>query len=253
MNKSVTAIIQARMGSSRLPGKTLEKIGDWTLIELVLKRVSKSTLVDNIILATSNHEQDDILAEKVKELNFPVFRGSEDDVLSRFYEASRKFQTDVVVRITGDCPLISPTLIDESIRNFFHDDVDYFSLSIGEDKSLAYPRGYDVEIAKFESLSFAANNAIKQYEREHVMPYLYTNPGQFSTSTLEPDKELSRPNYRLCVDTKEDLQLIRELYKNFGDQLIDVNYKEIIYFLDKNPELVNINRSVRQKHYTETC
>ncbi|MHA2149264.1 MAG: cytidylyltransferase domain-containing protein [Candidatus Kariarchaeaceae archaeon] len=247
----MVAIIQARMGSSRLPGKPLEQIGEWSLIELVLNRVRKSTKVDQVVLATSTNSIDTPLANHVKALGFHVHRGSEDDVLSRFYDAAKTFDSDVVVRITGDCPLVSPVLIDHAVGKFVEEGVDYLSLSIGEEKKIAYPRGLDVEVTTYKALTIAAENATKPYEREHVMPYLYTHSDTFSTFYLDPEPIFSRPNYRLCVDTQKDLELILRIYHHFKERFISTDFKELIEFLDTNPEIALINRDVKQKHFAE--
>ncbi len=250
MSQKIVAVVQARMGSSRLPGKSLAKIGNLSLIELVMKRVTRSKLVDEIILATTVNNNDDILAEHVTELGYNVYRGSELDVLSRFINAVTSSEPTVIVRITGDCPLISPKLIDKAIQNFNNSNVDYLSLSIGEGKVLAYPRGFDVEVTSLEALTNAYKRAEKKYEREHVMPYIYTHLEDFSIKYVEPEKMFSRPSYRLCVDTEKDLKLIEAMYEFFKEDLLHLDYKEIIEFLDINPEVVRINQDVEQKHFT---
>ncbi|MHA1927195.1 MAG: cytidylyltransferase domain-containing protein [Candidatus Thorarchaeota archaeon] len=252
MTSKTIAIIQARMGSSRFPGKSLVNIGDWSLIELVLKRVKQSSKIDHVVLATSVNPSDDVLESNARQMGFSVSRGSEEDVLSRFIHAAKSFNPTIVVRITGDCPLISPRLIDDAIDCFLEKNVDYLALSIGNDKDRAYPRGFDVEVAKFTSLSEAGEKATEKFEREHVMPYLYTHGDLYSFYILEPESEVSRPNYRLCVDTKQDLEMIKQLHEHFQDRLIDVEFLEIIQYLDRNPEIVMINQSVEQKHFTET-
>lgn len=252
MTKTILAIIQARMGSSRFPGKSLFSIGNWSLIELVLKRVSMAKTINKTILATSINPIDDELSERVSQLGYAVSRGSEDDVLSRFYEAAKLYNPNIIVRITGDCPLISPALIDSAVESYADSQVDYLALSIGEDKQLAFPRGFDVEVTSFQALQEAAINAKATYEREHVMPYLYTHPDQFKIRYLEPIPDLSRPRYRICVDTKEDLQVILKIYDGLGEKLLTASYEEIIRFLDSHPEIVKINQSVRQKHFTES-
>lgn len=249
---STLAIVQARMGSSRFPGKMLESIGDWSLIELVLKRTSRSKRVERVILATSKGSNDDILTEHVLNLGFEVYRGSEEDVLSRFYEAAQKYEPSIVVRITGDCPLISPRLIDYAVEKYIESDVSYLTISIGEEKEKAYPRGFDVEVASFSALTAAAKNADKKYEREHVMPYLYTNPEKFVVKYLDPPPDVSRPRYRLCVDTEVDLRVILRIYEHFGNDLISTEYKDIIGFLDDNPDVASTNQTVKQKHFTES-
>jgi spore coat polysaccharide biosynthesis protein SpsF len=240
------------MGSSRFPGKILEQIGNWSLIELVLQRVSKASSIDEVVLATSDSKRDDILDKHVRELGFHVSRGSEDDVLSRFYDAAKIYDPTVVVRISGDCPLISPKLIDFAVERFFLSRVDYLTLSIGREKEKAFPRGFDVEVAKFESITTAAQNATEQYEREHVMPYLYTHQDMFSVEYVDPENEFSRPSYRLCVDTKEDMELIQKVHDSFGSRLIEIDATEIIEFLDNNPEIATINLSVEQRHFKDS-
>lgn len=250
MTSKIIAVVQARMGSSRFPRKSLAKIGNLSLIELVMKRVARSKLVDEVILATTVNNNDDILAEYVTKLGFNVFRGSELDVLSRFFNAILSSEPTVIVRITGDCPLISPKLIDKAIQYFKNANADYLSLSIGEDKTLAYPRGFDVEVTSLEALTKAYKNAEKKYEREHVMPYLYTHREDFSVLYIEPEKKFSRPNYRLCVDTEEDLDLINAMYDFYKEKLFDLDYKEIIEYLDGNPQIARMNQDVKQKHFT---
>lgn len=252
MNTESIAIIQARMGSSRFPGKSLASVGRWSIIELVLRRVNLAKRVDKVILATSTNPIDDVLCELVTGLGFNVSRGSEYDVLSRFFDAAKPYAPKFVVRVTGDCPLISPILVDYAIENFVSSNVDYLTLSIGAEKVLAYPRGFDVEVANFRALKEAAENAKEDYEREHVMPYLYANKNRFLTKILEPEPEASRPTYRLCVDTKEDLEVILKMHEAFGEQLMAVDYREIIEFLDAHPEIVKINQSIKQKHFTES-
>ena len=237
------------MGSTRLPGKTLEQIGNWSLIELVLRRVRMASSIHEVVLATSVSKSDDILYDHVRELGFHTSRGSEDDVLSRFYEAAKSFDPTIVVRITGDCPLISPKLIDIAVEQFLVSRVDYLSLSIGREKDKAFPRGFDVEVARFESIAKAAQNASEQYEREHVMPYLYTHSDLFTAKYIDPDPEFSRPNYRLCVDTKEDLDLIRMIHDFFGTRFIEIDVVEIIEFLDNNSDVANTNLSIKQRYF----
>jgi spore coat polysaccharide biosynthesis protein SpsF len=216
-----------------------------------MKRVHQSSKINQVVLATSTNPKDDVIENHARRLGFLVFRGSEEDVLSRFYNAAKAFEPAIVVRITGDCPLISPKLIDHAIDSFVEKEVDYLCLSIGADKEFAYPRGFDVEVASFESLTEAAKKATKRYEREHVMPYLYTHQEIYSVEYLDPTPEYSRPSYRLCVDTEQDLKLIQRLHDFFKDELIDLDFKRIIEFLDNNPQVVKINQSVKQKHFKE--
>lgn len=248
MKKEIVAVVQARMGSTRFPGKSLAKVGNWSLIELVMKRINNSSSIDQVILATTMNPKDDVLEDHAKELGFTVSRGSEEDVLSRFYDAAKPLHPTAVVRITGDCPLISPSIIDKAVERFLEIKPDYLSLSIGEEKELAYPRGFDLEIASFKALTDAVETAKDTHEREHVTPYLYTNKDRYTTHYFYPEQNHSRPNYRLCVDTQEDFEVILKIYEEFKEKLLIIDIDEIIEFLDKHPEIVQINSSVKQKH-----
>ena len=146
-------IVQARMGSSRLPGKVLKKINDMPMIEIILKRLSLSRKVDNIILATSEKQQDILLSKFVKELGFEVFNGSENDVLSRYYWASKYYDLKNIIRITGDCPLVDPSIIDEMCNEFSRNNPDYLSNIFPR----SFPKGLDIEIFSFKSLERAFN------------------------------------------------------------------------------------------------
>ncbi len=239
------------MSSSRLPGKSMKRIGTLPIIDYVIKRVMRAKKINYIIVAITTSEHDDILAEHISSLGIDVFRGSENDVLDRYFRAVESKSPYSVVRITGDCPLISPKLIDLTISKFEKEDVDYIRLVTGENEKNAFPRGFDVEIAKFEALSQASKEATEKYEREHVMPYLYTNPNKFKNTLMHPSADASRPNYRLCVDTPEDYKMLLGLYNNLGDDLIDIDYLSLIKFLDKHPELVALNMNVKQKKFTK--
>lgn len=252
MRQKTIAIVQGRMGSTRFPGKTLEKLGKWSVIELVLKRAAQSKRVSDVVLASSTNPIDDQLEKHITELGFQVFRGSESDVLSRFYEAASKLNPTTLVRLTGDCPLISPDLMDTAVQQFAERDVDYLALVVGKEKELAFPRGFDVEVFGYESLREAASKATESYEREHVTPYIYTRKDRFDIDYIAPSREQSRPNYRVCVDTPKDLEVVRRIYDYFGDDLMDTGFEEIIHFLDNHPEIAKINSKVQQKHFTES-
>ena len=186
MDINVLAIVQARMGSTRLPGKVLKKINGKPLIEILLHRLSSSKKIDKIILATSKDQMNDSLTDTVKKLDFEVFRGSEDDVLKRYYEAAKFFKPQVVVRITGDCPIIDPQLVDNIIRQYYEHDVDYTSNT----DPPTYPDGLDTEVFSFTALETAHKQATRPYEREHVTPFIRTN-GQFKRLNYVNEKDLT--------------------------------------------------------------
>ena len=169
----VVAIVQARMGSTRLPDKVLRKIGDKPMIQLLLERLSLSKMIDEIVVATSTDEKNKKLRVVVSQLGFKVFQGSETDVLSRFLGAAKFVTADVIVRVTGDCPLIDPLLVDECVKRFNAEKVDYLSNT----QPPTFPDGLDTEVFSFQALERSANEATSIYEREHVTPFLRNDIG----------------------------------------------------------------------------
>ena len=168
MAQKVVAIVQARIGSKRLPGKVLRMIEGKPLIEILFYRLSRSKAIDKIILATSNHRDNNELATTVEKMGYDVFRGSEQDVLDRYYHAAKKYRPDIVVRITGDCPIIDPTVVDSVVELLINNDLDYAS----NVEPPTYPDGLDVEAFLFSALERAHTKATNDFEREHVTPYI---------------------------------------------------------------------------------
>lgn len=226
----VTAIIQARMGSSRFPGKMLEKINGKFIIQLVLEQVSKSK-VKEIILATTISSLDDELALQVVNLGYKVFRGNENDVLDRYYQSAILNKAKTIMRITGDCPLIDPMIINLAIDNY--KECDYCS----NIHPPSYPDGMDIEIFSFETLENAWQNAKKKSEREHVTPYIWENPKLFKLKNF--GNHVDKSGIRITIDTKEDLLAIKEIIKHIGDKKI--NLKNILEVIDNNPKILDIN------------
>ncbi len=243
MNKVlVVAIIQARMGSTRLPAKVLRDICGKPLLWHMLDRLRLSIRIDDIVLAIPDSEQNDQLADFAKELNLHYFRGSEDDVLARYYGAATKFEADVVVRLTSDCPLIDPRVTDKVIEEHLNSDADYTSVSI---KS-GFPRGLDTEVFNYDALEETYREAKHYYEREHVTPYIYQHPDLFKIKSVEANEKLRRPDLRLTVDTEEDLDLIGKIFRRLYRDGQIFYTEEVIALLDKHPELVAINAHIRQ-------
>lgn len=197
------------MGSTRLPGKVMKPICGMPLLEHFISRLKSIKRADNIIIATSINPQDDIIGVTSKRCGAEVFRGSEDDVLERFTFAAREFALDVIVRLTSDCPLIDPEVVDRVIEHYLdnHGDIDYVSNTLRR----TYPRGLDTEVFSIEALERAFKEAGEPYEREHVTPYIYEHPGMFKVMNYESNTKL--PDYRLTVDTKEDFELISRIYE----------------------------------------
>ncbi|MFH1155867.1 MAG: glycosyltransferase family protein [Pseudomonadota bacterium] len=243
----IAVIIQARMGSSRLPGKSLKKIGPDYLIEKLIKRLSLSSRVTKIIFAVPDKPMDDPLAQVLSNNKVLFYRGSEDDVLDRYYQAARVFKADTVIRVTGDCPLIDPGIVDGIIGFYLEADgaYDYVSNSV----TRSYPRGFDCEVFSFSVLEEIWEKADKPHEREHVTPYIYQHPDAFRIYHRVAPESLFRPDYRICVDTLEDLSLVDKIFDHFNGRN-DMNAKEIVDLLDSRPDLVGINSHIVQKTLT---
>lgn len=239
----VVAIIQARMGSTRLPGKVMKEILGKPVILWDLDRISLSKLIDEIVVAIPYEKENDVIADTIKEYNDKIIitRGSEDDVLDRYYQAAVKTNADVVVRITSDCPLIDPVVIDQVIGQFLDNDCDYCSNSL----TRTYPRGLDTEVFSFKVLEEAWNEATKDYEREHVTPYIIENPDKFKLLNVANDIDLS--HLRWTLDTKEDFELINAVYKSIFPKKQLFLMDDILELMNKEPELIDINRHIEQK------
>lgn len=234
----ITAIVQARMGSTRLPGKVLIDIQGKPLLEHVMDRVGMTRLIDRIVIATTVNEKDKAVIEFAKNLSIPYYVGSEDDVLDRFYQAARKFGANIIVRITPDCPMIDPHVIDEVIERYLKGDYDYVANTLKR----TYPDGLDVEVFSYKALEKAWKEARWFSEREHVTPYIWKNPDKFRLSTVESEVNLS--HLRWTVDEESDLQFVREVYRHIYKEG-DIFYMEdVLNLLAKHPELKQINQGI---------
>lgn len=247
MKRHLCVILQARIGSTRLPAKVLMKICGMTMLNLIINRLSQCKKVDDIILAIPNSNQDDVLEQHAKKLGCHYYRGSEEDVLSRYYQAAIQFNVNEIVRVTADCPLIDPTLVDLMIEHYLKENIDYAAIGV-EGK---FPRGLDAEIFSFDTLKKVNIEAKNSYEREHVTPYIYEHPELFKIRFIQAPDKLRRPEIRLTVDTKEDFNLVREIFKNLYKEEQLFYTEDIIDFLDSRPELLSINAHVSQKKLGE--
>lgn len=239
----VVAIIQARMGSTRLPGKVMKEILGKPVILWDLDRISVSKLIDEIVVAIPYGKENDVIVDTIKEYNDKIVttRGSEDDVMDRYYQAAVQTNADVVVRITSDCPLIDPVVIDNVIKQFLDNDCDYCSNSL----TRTYPCGLDTEVFSFKALEEAWNEATKDYEREHVTPYIIENPDKFKLFNVANDVDLSY--LRWTLDTKDDFELISAVYKRIYPKKQLFLMDDILELLDKEMELIDINKHIEQK------
>ncbi len=239
-----TAIIQARTGSTRLPGKVLKKLYGKTILQHVIERVQQAKSIDSIVIATTRLSRDDAIVDEAVRCGVQYFRGSEDDVLARYYLAAQESNSDTVVRITSDCPLIDPLVTDEIIK-FFQEKKRYdIVTNAGNDiNNRTYPRGLDIEVFSFFALEQAYRQACKPYQREHVTPYIYENSAKiyfYKNST-----DYSR--YRWTLDTGEDFILIKEIYRHLYKGKHDFYLADILRLFEQYPELIKINAHVEQK------
>jgi glutamate-1-semialdehyde 2,1-aminomutase len=237
LKKKVLAIIQARYNSTRFPGKVVKKISNQSILEILIKRLSKAKRISKIIVACSNNPSDIAIVNICNKLGVNYFIGSEEDVLDRFYNVAKKYKRFGILRITADCPLIDPEIVDEVIYNFFIKNVDYASNT----NPPTFPDGLDLEIFKFSALKEAYSKATKSFEREHVTPFIINNK-KFKKFNLKNSEDLS--SLRLTLDEKKDFIIIKKIIKNFKNNL-NFNLKNILYFYKKNKKLflTNIKRN----------
>lgn len=233
----ILGILQARLGSTRLPNKVLADIEGQTLVERVLRRSAAAKRIDRVVVATTDRPEDDRLEKFVHEtLGFDVFRGSTDDVLDRFYCCAAPYSPESIVRITADDPLKDPELIDRAVSILVEDPLlDYCSNTIKP----TFPEGLDIEVFRFSSLKAAAAEARTPSEREHVTPFIYKRPERFRIRNFEHDEDLS--DWRLTVDKPSDLELARIIFRSLSAHGTLFSYRDVIALLKQRPELREIN------------
>lgn len=243
----VVAIIQARMGSNRLPGKVLAEIDGQPLLGILISRVKSSKFIDQIVVATTTERTDDILCDWLTSKGFAYFRGSERDVLDRFWQCAKLYRADVIVRVTADDPLKDSEIIDEALGMLMDSEtVDYVSNTL----TPTYPEGLDVEVFRFSSLEKANAEATLDSEREHVTPYIWKNRAKFKSLNLEMNPNLS--GWRWTVDKPEDLEFVRSLLRLVGNDMF-TGYRDLIEIVKKNPLLKDINsHTVRNEGYIKS-
>lgn len=242
-------IIQARMSSTRLPGKIMKNLACKPMLWHVVERCLNSKAADRVIVATTTNKEDDTVEKFCKENNFFYYRGSSDNVLSRYYEAAKIRQPADgafdIVRVTGDDPLTDPAIIDKCVEALHKSGADYLS-NINPERT--FPRGLDVEVFTFAALEKARREAKENYEREHVTPYIWENKKKefIIGKAVIADKNYNR-DYRLAVDYPEDFALMEKIYSKFFISGNIVSVPEALRFLDANPDLLKINAHCEQK------
>lgn len=241
----IGGIIQARMGSTRYPEKILKKLNGKTVLEHIIKRVEDSG-VDMCIVATTKNEKDDAVQRFCREHNVICFRGSEDDVLERFYYAAKENDIDVIVRITADDPLKDSGIIKKAITLLVDGGYDYVSNTIQP----TYPEGIDVEVFTFNALEKAYYEAELPSEHEHVTPYIWKNRDKFNTYNFIHDTDLSY--MRWTMDTEDDYRFMENIYSNFVGR-DNFSMDEVLKYIEQNPDVQKINEGhVRNEGYLKS-
>lgn len=237
--KNITAVIQARLGSTRLQGKTMMTLRGEPLIGHLIKRIQRSEYISDIIIATTAKEKDDPIVKFAKERNLKYYRGSEDDVLDRFYQAAVAFHLETIVRVTPDCPMLDPRVTDRVIKAYLSGNYDYVSNSLVP----TYPDGFDTEVFSFEVLAQAWRDAKLPSEREHVTAYIVKHPELFKLYNVKKDGE-DLSWLRWTVDTQRDYEFVSRIFEKIG-KTDDIFYMEdVLKVLEENSELTEINAGI---------
>jgi len=242
---NIACIIQARVGSSRLPNKIFLDLEGKPVLARVIERLRNSKLINKIVIASPDKEVDDIIEDFIRD-NYEdvgIYRGSENDVLDRYYKAAKKFKADVITRITSDCPLIDSGVVDKIIKEFLEKRIDYVSNVLGE---RTYPRGFDIEVFSFTVLERIWQKAKDADDREHVTLYIRKHPELFRTANVKNDIDYSR--FRLTLDETKDYELIKLIYKKFFHKNNNFGLREIMELFEKEPDLPKINLEIEQKN-----
>lgn len=239
-----TVIIdQARMTSTRLPGKVMKEVLGKPLLEYQIERLKRANEADELVIATTTNDTDQPIVELCKRLGVAYYRGSEEDVLSRYYEAATEFGADIVVRVTSDCPLIDPAVMDKVIKHYKdnRDNYDYVSNTL----TRTYPRGMDTAVFSYKVLKEAYFNTKEKLEREHVTPYIYCHPESYRLGNVLYHEDQSQ--HRWTVDQIEDFLLIDNIIKGLYPNKPHFNITDVLNLLKENPKLVQLNVGVEQR------
>jgi len=235
-------IIQARMGSTRLPGKVLKELeAGKTCLDYVIQQLQDVLDIKNIVIATTNLEEDGVIERFCKERGINVFRGESKNVLDRYYNCAKEFSMKNILRITSDCPLIDPKIVLELIKKIKTGDFDYVSNALNR----TFPIGIDAEIFTFDALEQSWKDAELPSEREHVTPYIKKNSKIFKQYNLENDEDKS--NIRITLDVPEDLMLIRSIISKISNR--PILYKDLLDLFEREPELLSINKNIKHDSY----
>lgn len=246
--KKIIVTIEARMTSSRLPGKVVMPLAGKPDLERLIERVKRSRYVDDVVVATTINNDDDVIVALAERLGVKYFRGSEYDVLQRVLFAARSVNGDIIVEITGDCPLVDWRLIDRGIEEFFESGADYAANNL---EPLTFPNGFDVQVFPVAVLAEADRLTRDPIDHVQVTPYIYNHPERFTVHRWEAAADTYGPELRVTLDEIKDYELLDIIFKRLLPENEDFSAADVVALLRKNPELVAINKNVRQKHVSE--
>jgi spore coat polysaccharide biosynthesis protein SpsF len=244
MNKSnnkIICIIQARMNSTRFPGKVLKKIDDKPLLWYLLNSLQYSKTLDHIVVATTKKKIDDQIVKLCNKMEISTFRGNENNVLNRFCETGKKYNATHIVRISADCPFMDPIIVDKVVRKSLSSNIDYVSNTLPK----TYPMGYEVEVIKFPALLKSEKMTNDIGDREHVTLFIMRNPKIFSQYNVEAPNLFNKPKIRVCVDTEEDFCVIQKIVNLINNKQKFISIRQVIGILEKNPKIKKLNSHVK--------
>ena len=237
----IVSTVEARIGSSRLPGKTLMKILGRPMLELLLERLKRSKLIDEIVIATTTNPKDEIIAELAKKTGVKCFRGSEEDVLARVLDAAKSVNADIIVEITADCPLIDPDVVDMTIREYLNNDYDYVCNVNAPERTPVlnsnFPSGLETQVFSVKVLEEVSRLTDDPSDREHVSIYIYMHPDEFKVFCIKAPEELNYPKLWLSVEYKEDFEVIKKIYESLYLKNPEFSFLDVIEFLKNDPVL----------------
>lgn len=243
-NKKIVATIEARMTSSRLPGKVLMEIRDKPVLQHIIERLRNSKMLDDIVVATTVNQTDDAIVALCKAIGCSYFRGSEEDVLLRVLDAAKSVEADIIVEITGDCPVIDWNHVDYLIEQYLMNDYDYVSNVIKR----TFPRGFDTQVFSVKTLDKVNTLTNNPVDHEHVSCYIYQHPNIFKLWNWDAPKELNHPEYEITLDTKEDFILIKNIYDLLYPSDKQFTSYDVVQLLNQRPDFLEIVKKITRKH-----
>jgi spore coat polysaccharide biosynthesis protein SpsF (cytidylyltransferase family) len=242
--RKIIATIEARIASSRLPGKVLLPVLDRPLLQHMIERVQKSGYIEEVVIALPEGSGNDPIIELAKRISVPYYQGSEDDVLSRVVDTVRSRNADILVQLTGDCPLMDYRLIDTCVEKYLENKWDY----VANDLVRTYPIGFDVAVMSFDLLASTLNEPdLDDVDREHVTTYLVERPERFRLCNVTAPADLSHPEIQVTLDTPEDYEVIRNVFENLYPGNRDFSAGDVIRYLLESPNIARVNEQIKRK------